>query len=117
MAINITFQDFDTVCFSNQHNIIQLINNAVGISIEINLTQGQIANLQSQLNDVSDKAQEGHDALLLTTNLNQRLGSVERRVTAIEDLDATTHNTELYKEFEEIARQLRDLDKRVTDLE
>ena len=87
MAINITFNDFDTVCFSNQHNIIQLINHAV------------------------------HDALLLTTNLNQRLSSVERRVTAIEDLDATTHNTELYKEFEEIASQLRDLNRRVSNLE
>lgn len=63
MPISINFSDFDTVCYSKQHNIIQLINKSVGIGIEINLHAGQISKLEG-------------DVTTLTTTTNQLAGTV-----------------------------------------
>lgn len=83
MALNITFADFDTVCYSNQHNIIELIKHCVGIGIEVNINGAAIGNLENKVENVEQAAQEGHDALLLAKNLNERVSALETRVTAI----------------------------------
>ncbi len=80
MAIDITFNNFDTVCYSNQHNIIELINQAVNLGLQVNIN---ISNIQQVQSDVGEAAQEAHDANLLATNLNERMSAVELRVNAM----------------------------------
>lgn len=58
MAINITFGDFDTVCYSSQHNIIELIKHSVGISIEINNVQSDIEDIDKNINDMKQEIEE-----------------------------------------------------------
>lgn len=93
MAIEITFQDFDTVCYSNQHNIIQLIKNSVGLSVEVNINSANISQVQSTVDqvqsDVADAAEDAHDALLLGQNLNTRVSKVEAQSDHIWDCDDT----------------------------
>lgn len=110
MALNISFGDFDTVCYSNQHNIIELINHAVGISIEINLTQGQVDQLRTDLDTVADQAQEGHDAKLLAENLNTRVSSNTYWIEQIRDDGPAFINTTL-------GQVIDDLERRVSRLE
>lgn len=49
MAIDISFADYDTVCYNLQHNVMELIKHSVGLSIEINSFNGSIADLQDQI--------------------------------------------------------------------
>lgn len=52
--INITFENFDTACYNLRHNVMQLIKNAVGISIEINTMGSQLENIQQSVTDMED---------------------------------------------------------------
>lgn len=142
MAITLTFEDFDTVCYSNQHNIIELINSSVGLAIQINLNETNITAVQNQANqlqqqqnqiqtdianidnelgqissnieNIGDQAQEGHDALLLAQNLNVRLSSTEGAVKHIQDYDSTFLNTTQFGEqMKEVFRELDALNKEV----
>lgn len=113
MPIDIKFTDFDTVCYSNQHNIIELIRRAVGLSIEVNINAGNISGLSSKVNGISDKldkvegdAQEGHDAFLLATNLNQRMSSVETWTDAIRNDNIYFQSTPLGQRIADIERRL-----------
>lgn len=63
MAISINFADFDTVCYSNQHNIIELIKHAVGISIEINTMATDILTALTTANEALRRLQELIDQL------------------------------------------------------
>lgn len=116
MAIEIKFGDFDTVCYSSQHNIIELINNAVGISIEINLTQSQVSSLADQLQTVADQAQEGHDAKLLAENLNTRVSSNTYWIEQMRDDGPAFQTTTLGGVIDDLFRQVGDLNTRVTNL-
>ena len=58
MAINITFGDYDTVCYSSQHNIIELIKHSVSISIEINNVQSDIEDIDKNINDMKQEIEE-----------------------------------------------------------
>lgn len=103
MSIEISFDNFDTMCYSNQHNIIELINRAVAMGLQININiqnidkntasigglQSQISQTQDDLDSVKDFAEEGHLALLLGQNLNERLSQVEGRLTHVWENDNT----------------------------
>lgn len=52
--LNITFENFDTACYNIRHNVMQLIKNAVGISIEINTMGGQLENIQQSVTDMEN---------------------------------------------------------------
>lgn len=114
MAISITFDDFDTVCYGSRDNIIKLINHIVGLSIDINIT---ISSINNQLEEISAKADEGHDAFLLVENLNTRVSSVERRVKSIEEMDPAFYSTNLGEQLEAFGAQIKDLQERVEKLE
>lgn len=52
--INISFDMFDTACYNLRYNIMQLIKNTVGISIEINTMGSQLENIQQSVTDIED---------------------------------------------------------------
>lgn len=54
MAVSITFEDFDTVCYSNQHNIMQLINGAVNVSISLIDLEQKVDQIPADLEDRID---------------------------------------------------------------
>lgn len=80
MPINISFGDFDTVCYSNQHNIIELINGAVNISISFNAIEANIDSINQQLEAFGEAIaainQDIHDLNLRIDAYAQRLENV-----------------------------------------
>lgn len=58
MAINISFGDYDTVCYSNQHNIIELIRHSVGLSIEVNINAENIQNAEQKNSELEQRITE-----------------------------------------------------------
>lgn len=53
-----TYDDFDTVCYSKQHNIIQLIKYQVEMSDAISALQGQVNGMQSSVGDLADSVND-----------------------------------------------------------
>lgn len=70
MAVNLTFADFDTVCYSNQHNIMQLINGAVQISVSL-------INLEHKVDDIPQDLEARIDAL------ERAFNTIARRLDAV----------------------------------
>lgn len=58
MALSITFEDFDTVCYSNQHNIMQLINGTVQISLSLIDIDIQLGNMQQEIDNIPADLEE-----------------------------------------------------------
>ena len=82
MPLIITWGDYDTVCYSNQHNIIQLIQHSISIGDTINSITATIQDILDKIaNGGSD--QDIHDLQLLVENLNVRLSAVERQLSAL----------------------------------
>lgn len=52
--INLSFEQFDTVCYNLQHNIMELIKGSVNLSIEINTVGSQVNQLQQSVTDIED---------------------------------------------------------------
>lgn len=111
MALEIGFSKFDTVCYSSQHNIIQLINSAVGISIQVDLNTGSIEQVQAQVQEVSEKADEGHDAMLLAQNLNERLSTLESKFNQM------WNDTNTFRTKSDLGMFIDNLEDRVIALE
>lgn len=107
MAITITFDDYDTVCYSSLHNLIKLIEHSVGLSVEVNITSDKVDSMKA---DVDSAAQEAHDAFLLSQNLNVRVSTNTANINHILDYDGTFLNSEL-------GQQILDMNKRIRDLE
>lgn len=63
MAVNITFEDFDTVCYSNQHNIMQLINSAVNISVSLIDIENKVDEIPADLSDRIDALERAFNKL------------------------------------------------------
>lgn len=108
MPIVISYDDFDTVCYSNQHNIIELIKHSIGFSVDININAGNIANLNTRVDQVEQTSQEGHDAWLLAQSLNERMSATEFWVTAIKDMNEYFGACNLGKEIAQITKRLND---------
>ena len=103
MPLEINWKDFDTVCYSTQHNIMQLIKHAISIGVQVNINIDNIQNVQDQLQTVG---QEGHDAFLLAQNLNERVSDLETRVTAMWSNDALFNGSPLGHRITAIEDQL-----------
>lgn len=84
MALDINYGDFDTVCYSNQHNIIELIKHAVAIGIQINLNIADIGNINQELNkvkqDVEDSKTEGDQTAGDLNSLTLKVNEIERNL-------------------------------------
>lgn len=79
MAVNLTFADFDTVCYSNQHNIMQLINGAVQISVSL-------INLEQKVDDIPQDLESRIAALEDAFNaLARRLDAVYNFTSPFDD--------------------------------
>ena len=52
------YEDFDTVCYSNQHNIIQLIKYEVEMGEAIEGLQNDVGQLQDQISDVGQSIED-----------------------------------------------------------
>lgn len=128
MAINITFDDFDTVCYSNQHNIIELIHRAVGISVEINILDGNVTEALNQANQANNNVTNLYNQLYNSggaggggpgdIGILQQLVDIMRE--QLNDLNTKMNDVYNYSfNFREsgTGRVIRDLEARVTALE
>lgn len=97
--LEISYDDFDTTCYSVQHNLIQLINHAVSIGVQVNINTGDI---ESVKNTAEEAGQEGHDAMLLATNLNTRTSALETRMTAIWENNPLFQTSKLAQRIDEL---------------
>lgn len=61
--LDISFADFDTVCYSTQYNIQQLIKHAVGIVIQVNSNTGDISNVQGQISNIDGQLGDIRDLI------------------------------------------------------
>lgn len=119
MPINISFNDYDTVCYSNQHNIIELIKNSVGISVEINIQSSAIQQIQADIPEILQALKDLEDYInggepgdisyeirslkAVTEKLGQDLVNLEYGALGVLDTP--------------IWQQIIDLERRVTALE
>ena len=100
MAIlEISFDDFDTTCYSIQHNLIKLIEHAVAIGVQVNINTGDIESVRQE---AQQAAGEGHDAMLLATSLNERTSALETRMTAIWENNPLFQSSMLAKRIDEL---------------
>lgn len=112
MEIEISYGDFDTVCYSNQHNIMELIKQAVNMGLQININIGDIASAKSEiaavgsqvsqtqddLDSIKDFAQEGHDAWLMVEYLHKKVSGLEYEFKQVwDDTVAFRSSSELGK--------------------
>lgn len=120
MAINITFADYDTVCYSNQHNIIELIKNSVGLSVEVNIGLGQAQQALQQVQDLYDKLYNSGGAggggpgdvgalQEIVQHQGGRIGDLEDAVDAIYNNYASFRRSIL-------GEKIQELDDRITAL-
>lgn len=98
MALNISFGDFDTVCYDLQYNVMQLVKHCIGITIEIN-TQEEAVN--TKLNEL---AQHDSDFFEILTNLYTTLNNLTQAMETQKVINS------------QLIELIRDLDDRVTAL-
>lgn len=72
--LKISFADFDTVCYSTQYNIIQLIKHCVGIALQVNINIGNISNLDNQVGNLTS---ELGDLSELIAKLKEQLDDIK----------------------------------------
>lgn len=112
MPISITFGDFDTVCYSNQHNIIQLIKSAVGFSVEINVVSGKVDKVEQ---DVSNLETEVDSSIGHLNNIQHEVNENTTDITQLRrEFDAYTQGASM--DFDNINGSLRQLKSQVEDL-
>lgn len=119
MAISITFDDYDTVCYSNQHNIMQLIQHSVGLSVEINLNSSAIQLIQQELPQIIQKLEELNnqinggepgDIAHEIAGLKGQVNALGQRIVNLEYGTAGVMDTPLWQ-------KINDLEERVSALE
>lgn len=80
MPLNITFADFDTVCYSTQYNIMQLIKHCVGITVQVNVNESSINNVFGQVNGL---IQEVEDLIKQLEELKGDIGNTDGDVNSL----------------------------------
>lgn len=112
MAVNISFEDFDTVCYSNQHNIIELINHSVGLSIEINIQSSQIDSINADIQGIQGELDQ------ISGDTGDVATQLRRLTTRVDDLEDDL--TRLRREYDLFAyavnEDLKSLSDRITAL-
>lgn len=125
--LKISFAEFDTVCYSTQYNIIQLIKHCVGIALQVNINIGNITNLDSQVGNINS---ELGDLSQLIDQLKEQLEGVKNegddtagdvnslvlRVNALEK-DVSKLKTDFNVFSYAVTQDLNALGQRVTTLE
>lgn len=125
-----TIKDFDTVCYSKQHNIIQIIKYLIGIGDDLTTAEGNITNIGDQvttidtdLKDITELVRQilesSGDMLEIVKNLQQvvsihddQIEDLRQRVVTLEQrMDIHERVLDVY--FDAI----KDLQQRVKDLE
>lgn len=92
MAVNVTFADFDTVCYNLQYNVMQLIKHCVGISIEINTSENNFQQKLDELDQFDNDIFEilgniistMNDQQIINQQILQLLQNHEQRITQLE---------------------------------
>ena len=120
MALNISFEDYDTVCYSTQYNIIQLIKHSVGISVQVDINTGSIDNIGGQIFGILDDIAGLRDQLQQATteagNTANSLNSLVLRVNKLEtDLAKLRSEYDLFAYA--VTQVLSGLGQRITALE
>lgn len=120
MALNISFEDYDTVCYSTQYNIIQLIKHSVGISVQVDINTGSIDNIGGQIFGILDDIAGLRDQLQQATteagNTANSLNSLVLRVNKLEtDLAKLRSEYDLFAYA--VTQDLSGLGQRITALE
>lgn len=82
MPLEIDFKRFDTVCYSIQHNLMELIKSVVGITVQVNINTDNVGQLQDDMEQAkedieaakeeADKAQNKLNSLTLEVNATAR---------------------------------------------
>lgn len=80
MAITVTYDDYDTVCYSNQHNIIKLIEHSIGFSVQININT---QNIQQVANSVNNMTATVNDLAMRVDLLERSDAVTARRLDAV----------------------------------
>ena len=101
--LEISYDDFDTTCYSIQHNLIKLIEHAINIGVQVNINTGNIEQAEQKIEEAGTEA---HDAYLLAQNLNERMTAVETRLNAIWNDTALFKSSPLNDRIEAIEDQL-----------
>lgn len=105
--ITIDFTDFDTMCYSSQHNIIQLIEKCVGIGIEINIVINDVQAAKDKADQAFEQAGLTQNSLVLTNNrvdrLNEDIENTNKLISALEggwstDFDALRERVRILEE-------------------
>lgn len=119
--LEITFANFDTVCYSNQHNIIELIKHMVGVAVQININTQGIADAQKQIQDTNTKldqtTEDAEAALQVGKNLNQAVSHNSFYIEQQEQLTSYFWNTELGKYIKDLEDQIKFNSTLITNLE
>lgn len=87
--LEISFDSFDTVCYSVQHNLMELIKHTVAIGAQVNINIGTLDSLQAiiqQIQELIEQLQNSSgdtagqlNSLVLTVNeIERRLSKIER---------------------------------------
>lgn len=125
--LDITYKDFDTVCYSTQYNVIQLIKHCVGIALQVNINIGDITNLFSNvqniyqnigdLQELIDKINEAIDKLEQSgEDTSGDLNSLVLRVNALErDLSTLQKSFDIFSSA--VNQDLKELRERIIALE
>lgn len=80
--INLSFADFDTVCYSNQHNIIELIKHCVGFSVQINMNTQALDAVNTALTNVNNLIQQLQTQI---NNMNNSQGGQQNSITQLQN--------------------------------
>lgn len=102
--ISLDFNKFDTSFYSYRHNIIELINAAIGLTVEINIVGSNVDNIQSSVDSMQGTLDDINENIG-SVDLQGLRDSVRENRLAINNLTDTVV-PEIQTQIEEILREL-----------
>lgn len=119
MALEIKYENFDTVAYSYRHNIEQLIKAAVGLSIEVNIAISIGEQAQQAAEEAKKAAQDAADKADGNRNsITQVQNNVDRIDGKIDNLDSKvdTFQYAVNEDIKSILNMIDNIDKHFNDL-
>lgn len=109
MPLTITKKDFDTVCYNLQHNVMQLVNGVLSITISFNGLESSVDDMKAELDTARDQMQDVVDVVGDVIDAQKDLASVVNGIiTLIQEQN---------DQIESLWDTVTDLTKRVQKLE
>lgn len=114
--LEISYKDFDTVCYSVQHNIEQLIKHAVAIGVQININIGDLDNLKGKVDDmqqdIDDNTADNNDTAGKLNSLTVLVNAMDTQLTKLQQ-DFNTFNYAVTTDLGILKNRVDELEKKV----